>query len=254
MATTTTSASRQTSGRFRGAGVAEGDGGVFPVQHHGCGLAHHEAAAHDDGPPAGEGDIVEFQDLKTGLRRAGRVADGSVGEDTGQRAVGDAVNVLFGRECGADGPVIKLSGQGRKSRQPWMAASALMPTMTRSSSSCEASAGRRNCFTSTPTFAQRAMTPSRRRGHRGVRPPGRRPAWGQRPFPRSAAQRAAFASFMAATTGAPFKMVDIYVPFLCIRPAGGLPRTGRLRRPAADIPPASGPLFRPARRHGRGRS
>ena len=71
---------------------------------------------------------------------------------------------------------------------------------------------------------------------------------------RSAAQRAAFASFMAATTGAPFKMVDIYVPFLCIRPAGGLPRTGRLRRPAADIPPASGPLFRPARRHGRGQS
>ena len=99
-------------GQVLGAGVAEGDGGVFPVQHHGCGLAHHEAAAHDDGPPAGEGNVVEFQDLKTGLRRAGRVADGSVGEDTGQRAVGDAVNVLFGRECGADGPVIKLFGQG----------------------------------------------------------------------------------------------------------------------------------------------
>ena len=95
-----------------GAGVAEGDGGVFPVQHHGCGLAHHEAAAHDDGPPAGEGNVVEFQNFKTGLRRAGRVADGSVGEDTGQRAVGDAVNVLFGRERGADGPVIKLFGQG----------------------------------------------------------------------------------------------------------------------------------------------
>lgn len=99
-------------GQVLGAGIAEGDGGVFPIQHHGCGLANHEAAAHDDGPLAGEGNVVEFQDLKTGLRRAGRVADGSVGEDAGQRAVGDAVNVLFGRECGADGPVIKLFGQG----------------------------------------------------------------------------------------------------------------------------------------------
>ena len=67
-----------------GAGVAEGDGGVLPVQHHGGGLAHHKTAAHHNGPPAREGDAVELQDLEAGLRRAGRVAEGRVGKDTGQ--------------------------------------------------------------------------------------------------------------------------------------------------------------------------
>ena len=94
-----------------GAGVAEGDGGVFAVQHHGGGLAHHKASAHHHGPLAGEGHLIILQDFKARLCRAGRVADGAVGEDPGQRAVGDAVDVLFRGQCGADGAVIELLGQ-----------------------------------------------------------------------------------------------------------------------------------------------
>ena len=98
--------------QISGAGVAEGDGGVLSVQHHGGGLAHHKTAAHHNGPPTREGDAVELQDLEAGLRRAGRVAEGRVGKDTGQRAVGDAVDVLLRRKGGADSAVVELPGQG----------------------------------------------------------------------------------------------------------------------------------------------
>ena len=57
-----------------GAGVAQGHGGVFPVQHHGGGLAHHKAASHHHGTLAGKGDVVILQNFQARLRGAGGVA------------------------------------------------------------------------------------------------------------------------------------------------------------------------------------
>ena len=102
------------SAHFRqvlGAGVAQGHGGVFPVQHHGGWLAHHKAASHHHGTLAGEGDAIILQNLHAGLRGAGGVAQIGVREHPGQRTVRDAVNVLFRAQGGADGAVIELLGQ-----------------------------------------------------------------------------------------------------------------------------------------------
>ena len=98
-------------GQVLGAGIAERHRGVFAVQHHGGGLADHEAAAHDHGPPTRERHLIILQDLQTGLCGAGRVADGGVGKHTGQRTVRDAVDVLFRGQRRADGAVIELPGQ-----------------------------------------------------------------------------------------------------------------------------------------------
>ena len=101
-----------------GAGIAEGHGGVLPVQHHGSGLAHHQAAAHDHGPFAGQRHVVVFQDLKAGLRRAGRITDGHVGEHTSHRAVRDAVHVLFRSKRLLDPAVIEPLWQGPEDQAP----------------------------------------------------------------------------------------------------------------------------------------
>ena len=98
-------------GQVLGAGVADRDRSVFAVQHHGGRLAHHKASAHHHGPLAGEGNIVILQNFQAGLGGAGRVAQRRVGKHAGQRAVRDAVNVLFRGQCRADGAVIELPGQ-----------------------------------------------------------------------------------------------------------------------------------------------
>ena len=67
-----------------GAGVAQGDGGVLPVQHHGGGLAHHKAAPYHNGTLAGKGNIIIFQNFHAGLRGAGGIAQIGVGEYPGQ--------------------------------------------------------------------------------------------------------------------------------------------------------------------------
>ena len=94
-----------------GAGVAQGHGGVFPVQHHGGGLAHHKAAPHHHGTLAGKGDAIILQNFHAGLRGAGGIAQIGVREYPGQRTVRDAVNVLFRAQSGADGAVVELLGQ-----------------------------------------------------------------------------------------------------------------------------------------------
>ena len=99
-----------------GAGVAQGDGGVFPVQHHGSGLAHHKAAPHHHGTLAGKGDVVILQNFHAGLRGAGSIAQIGVGEHPGQRTVRNAVDVLFRAQGGADGAVIELLGQGTEQK------------------------------------------------------------------------------------------------------------------------------------------
>ena len=70
-------------GQVLGAGVADGHGGIFPVQHHGGGLAHYQAAAYHHGAFAGEGNIVVLQNLQAGLRGAGSITQIGVGEHTG---------------------------------------------------------------------------------------------------------------------------------------------------------------------------
>ena len=107
------------SAHFRqvlGAGVAQGNGGIFPVQHHGGGLAHHKAASHHHGTLAGEGNVIILQNLHAGLRGAGRVAQIGVREHPGQRSVRNAVDVLFRAQGGADGAVIELLGQGTEQK------------------------------------------------------------------------------------------------------------------------------------------
>ena len=93
------------------AGVAQGHGGVFPVQHHGGGLAHHKTAAHHHGTLAGKRNVIILQNLHAGLRGAGRVAQFGVREHPGQRSVRNAVDVFFRAQGGADGAVIELLGQ-----------------------------------------------------------------------------------------------------------------------------------------------
>ena len=107
------------SAHFRqvlGAGVAQGHGGVFPVQHHGGWLAHHKAASHHHGTLAGKRNVIILQNLHAGLRGAGGVAQLCVREHPGQRTVRDAVNVLFRAQGGADGAVIELLGQGTEQK------------------------------------------------------------------------------------------------------------------------------------------
>ena len=67
-----------------GAGVAQGDGGVLPVQHHGGGFAHHKAAPYHNGTLAGKGNIIIFQNFHAGLRGAGGITQIGVGEYPGQ--------------------------------------------------------------------------------------------------------------------------------------------------------------------------
>ena len=98
------------------AGVAQGHGGVLPVQHHGGGLAHHKAAPHHHGTLAGKGDVVILQNFHARLRGAGSIAQIGVREHPGQRTVCDAVNVLFRAQGGADGAVIELLGQGTEQK------------------------------------------------------------------------------------------------------------------------------------------
>ena len=50
--------------------------------------------------------------LPTTRRGAGGIAQVRIREHTGQRTVRDAVDVLFRGQCGADGAVIELLGQG----------------------------------------------------------------------------------------------------------------------------------------------
>ena len=107
------------SAHFRqapGTGVAQGHGGIFPVQHHGGWLAHHKAASHHHGTLAGKRNVIILQNLHAGLRGAGGVAQLCVREHPGQRTVRDAVNVLFRAQGGADGAVIELLGQGTEQK------------------------------------------------------------------------------------------------------------------------------------------
>ena len=102
-----------TDGSMVSFGTPQFTDGIFPVQHHGGGLTHYQAAAYHHGAFAGEGNIVVLQNLQAGLCGAGSVTQIGVGEHTGQGTIGDAVDVFFRSQCGTHGAVIKLLGQRR---------------------------------------------------------------------------------------------------------------------------------------------
>ena len=99
-------------GEVPGPGIADGDGGVFPVQQHGRRFSHHQAAAHHRHPLALQGDAVEVQNFHAGLRRTGGISHPAAGKDARQRGVGDAVHVLFRGQGGTDRLVVHLGRQG----------------------------------------------------------------------------------------------------------------------------------------------
>ncbi len=98
---------------------------------------------------------------------------------------------------------------------------------TRSSCSCVASAGSRTAGRQRPPCRSGSSRRAHRRDRPRAHPRAPRPAWARCPLAFSCSQSAALRSFMAATTGAPFKIVAIlYFPSFMILFVAEFPADG----------------------------
>ena len=93
--------------------MADGDGGILAHEHHGSGLAHHQAAADDNGILALAVDAVVVQDLHAGGGGAGGIAQVQALEHTGIGHMGHAVHILFGVKPVADLVLVRLQVLGQ---------------------------------------------------------------------------------------------------------------------------------------------
>ena len=85
-------------GQIGRARMAQGDGGVAREHQHGRGLAHHQAAAHDDRVLARQIDAVAVEHLHACLRGAGRETLALAHEHACERTGAHAVDILLRRQ------------------------------------------------------------------------------------------------------------------------------------------------------------